>query len=265
MNANVLEYVLLRLIRRFLFTDPFLLRFGRWIPHYNTNANQADGGAVVEVYERFLPRVGVPLPPKGLILEVGAGATNSVGYAMAERGWGGGQGRVMLFEPFVHLDESLDTRLRRQKSSQVLGRVDRVTSLHGVPDSSVALVLSTSVLEHVRQPDILLGELRRVLAPDGVMLHVVDYRDHFFKYPYHFLLFRNKTWNRWLDPGDLPRWRLGDHVRQFEANAFTVEILESESLTDAFDRVAPRISADFDSGHPHIAVTHAVLAVRRAR
>ena len=35
------------------------------------------------------------------------------------------------------------------------------------------------------------------------MLHVVDYRDHFFKYPLHFLQFSQNTWRRFLNPGRL--------------------------------------------------------------
>jgi SAM-dependent methyltransferase len=47
-------------------------------------------------------------------------------------------------------------------------------------DASVDLILSKSVLEHVRlaQVDTLLAETARVLAPGGGMVHAIDLRDH---------------------------------------------------------------------------------------
>ena len=74
------------------------------------------------------------------------------------------------------------------------------------------VVLSNSVLEHVQDLPALFAELARILAPGGVMLHRVDYRDHFFKYPFHFLLYPRWVWNWFLNPGDLPRWRYDDHA-----------------------------------------------------
>lgn len=49
-----------------------------------------------------------------------------------------------------------------------------------LPDAAVDVVLSKSVLEHVRRRAVrpLLADLRRVLRPGGVMVHIVDLRDH---------------------------------------------------------------------------------------
>lgn len=49
-----------------------------------------------------------------------------------------------------------------------------------LPTGCVDVVLSKSVLEHVRaeQVEPLLADLHRVLAPGGVMIHIVDLRDH---------------------------------------------------------------------------------------
>lgn len=49
-----------------------------------------------------------------------------------------------------------------------------------IADHSVDLIVSRSVLEHVNRTSVepLLGELRRVLRPDGGMVHVIDMRDH---------------------------------------------------------------------------------------
>lgn len=48
------------------------------------------------------------------------------------------------------------------------------------PDRSIGLIFSKSVLEHVRLAHVrpLLREMHRVLRDDGVMVHVIDLRDH---------------------------------------------------------------------------------------
>jgi SAM-dependent methyltransferase len=48
----------------------------------------------------------------------------------------------------------------------------------GVPDASVNLILSNSVIEHVLDVDELVAELDRVSAPGGVQYHFVDFSDH---------------------------------------------------------------------------------------
>lgn len=47
-----------------------------------------------------------------------------------------------------------------------------------LPDASVDLIYSRMTLEHVDDPEALSREMARVLAPGGVMLHRVDFRDH---------------------------------------------------------------------------------------
>jgi len=42
MLSSNLEYIPMRLARKFLFRDAFLLRFGRLVPHYRVNFNQTD-------------------------------------------------------------------------------------------------------------------------------------------------------------------------------------------------------------------------------
>ncbi len=49
-----------------------------------------------------------------------------------------------------------------------------------VADGSIDVILSKSVLEHVRREDVrpLLRDMRRALRPGGVMAHIIDLRDH---------------------------------------------------------------------------------------
>jgi SAM-dependent methyltransferase len=263
LTPGLVEYVTLRVARRFLFTEGALRRFGRLVPYYRTNANEVDAAPVIALYERCLARAGRRLPANPVVLEIGSGATNSVGYALATSALAGAAGRVLLFEPYVELDEAADARARAKLPAEALGRVQRLRTLEGVATGSVDLVLSHSVLEHVRDFESTLAELDRVLAPSGLMLHAVDYRDHFFKDPYHFLLFSRPVWDRWLDPGDLPRWRLGDHLKQLQARGFQAKVLDAESIPEEFAKVSARVNQDFDRADPNVAVARANLLVSR--
>jgi SAM-dependent methyltransferase len=74
----------------------------------------------------------------------------------------------------------------------------------GLPDNSIDLVCTTSVLEHV-PPDALRGilqECHRICRDGAVMSHVVDYTDHYAHSdasitPYNFLRFPDGEWERY--------------------------------------------------------------------
>ncbi len=53
-------------------------------------------------------------------------------------------------------------------------------ALDAIPDGSIDLVVSEAAMEHVRRSEIapLLAQMRRVMAPDGVGLHGIDFQDH---------------------------------------------------------------------------------------
>ena len=48
----------------------------------------------------------------------------------------------------------------------------------GIPDASIDLILSNSVIEHVLDLDELVAELARIAAPGSVQYHFVDFSDH---------------------------------------------------------------------------------------
>jgi len=258
--AQRLEYVSLRLVRRFLFTEGFANRVARWLPYYATNANERHPMQVVEQYARNLAKENLSISDKH-VLEAGAGRTNTVGYGLLHAG----ASEVTLLEPFVAFDMQRDRALRDSNpdiAGTVDGRLTRVASFDQIPTGSVDLLLSTSVLEHVRDLPAFFAGCLRVLKPDGVMLHRVDYRDHFFKYPYAFLTFSDATWSRWLDPGDLPRWRLDDHVCAMSACGFHVEILDSSSQIAAFEQIKSQVIPRFRTGR--VDVTFAALLARQS-
>lgn len=67
-----------------------------------------------------------------------------------------------------------------------------------VDSETVDVVWSRSALEHVREPAALVGEIRRVLKPGGVVCSIIDLRDHYSMQPgqdwLRFLRYSRPVW-----------------------------------------------------------------------
>lgn len=258
-----LEYVPLRLARRFLFSGPVLDRIGAFMPYWRVNQGRLDPEPIVTGWQRLASQAGLSL--QGLrVLELGCGASNGTGYEWTAR-FGG---RWTGLEPYIPFDQALDARVfegvRWRNPGAVRDGVRRVADAAALESASQDLIVSNSVLEHVRDPEVLFAQCRRLLAPGGVMLHRVDYRDHFFKYPFHFLTFSKPVWNNLLDPGDLPRHRLDDHLAALARQGFEVQVLERETDPAALAAVAPFLAPEFaQRDRDMLATTIASLLCRK--
>lgn len=251
------RYLFFRLVRKFLFSRAMMDRWHHLLPYYRPTAGQYDPAMVLDSCWGYLAEQGVD--PRGkTFLELGAGATNGVGYLIAGRS----DTPCYCFEPLVPFNASQDQALQQRLG--LVGPVVRVRDLAAVPDGVIDVVISVAVLEHVYDMDALLAGLKSKLRPGFCMVHVVDYRDHFFEYPLHFLQFSRETWQRWLDPGNMPRHRLGDHWEAFARHGFTVQVLQRVVDRRTFARIRHRIAPCFHGYHPDdLATTQAVLWVRR--
>lgn len=255
------EYVALRLVRRFLLPSQ-LRRLGRLLPYYKENVSETDPESMLRLYRSWLGRNGYSAKGRRIV-ELGSGLTNAAGYALASEG----AAQVWCVEPYAALDPELDETLlarlalaKGTSGAEIAAKVTRCASLKEVGLGGVDLILSHSVLEHVREFEVLCEAMRSVLACDGRMLHIVDYRDHFFKYPLHFLQFSSQTWDRFLDPGDLPRWRLGDHLRELRRQGFGVDVIHRDvAKTDDIELVRDSVSSDFDPSDADFWVLRAAL------
>jgi SAM-dependent methyltransferase len=113
-------------------------------------------------------------------------------------------------------------RLSRYEGQASISEDDLKLSLYDgqtipLPDNSVDIIWSKSVLEHVRFPTELINEMCRVLRPEGVMCHIIDLRDH---YTFgkdmdwlRFLRYSNKLWesmtsrrSAWTNRLRAPQW-----------------------------------------------------------
>jgi SAM-dependent methyltransferase len=115
---------------------------------------------------------------------------------------------------------------------------------------TVDFVLSSSVYEHVDDVEGITRALGALTRPDGLHIHFVDLRDHFFKYPFEMLRFSESTWRNWLNPSsNHNRYRLWNYRKAFEDcfSGVEIEILTRED--DAFRKLQPHIKPEFVSGN----------------
>ena len=113
----------------------------------------------------------------------------------------------------------------------------------------VDMVISSSVYEHLEDVEGITRALAGLTRPDGIQVHFVDLRDHFFKYPFEMLRFSERTWRTWLNPSTHHnRYRLWDYRRAFEACLENVEIEILTREEEAFRKVMPRVRPEFISG-----------------
>jgi hypothetical protein len=114
----------------------------------------------------------------------------------------------------------------------------------------VDLVISSSVYEHLDDVEGITRALAGLTKPEGIHIHYVDLRDHFFKYPFEMLRFPEGTWRRWLNPSsNHNRYRLWDYRRAFQAGFGQVEIQVLTREEEAFRKLLPRIRPEFLSGN----------------
>jgi hypothetical protein len=114
----------------------------------------------------------------------------------------------------------------------------------------VDIVISSSVYEHLDDVEGITHALAGLTQPDGIQLHYVDLRDHFFKYPFEMLRFSESTWRRWLNPSsNHNRYRLWDYRRVFEACFEQVEIEILSREDEAFRKIQPHLRPEFISGN----------------
>ena len=201
--------------------------------------SQSSVDHVLQVYTtlgRAMSEAGVDLKGRRL-LELGPGHSLLGGLLLLS--WGLGEYHGVDAFPVARWDadrvRALRTRLGSacglplheaplaQRKGEVLARFDRAVTikdgeavlnedmiqLHCPVDAadlplesnSYDLVVSNSVLEHVKDLPATAAECARVLAPGGVAFHQVDFRDHRdFSQPRAFLRVPNREWEElWTD------------------------------------------------------------------
>jgi len=113
----------------------------------------------------------------------------------------------------------------------------------------VDILLSSSVYEHLDDVEGITKSLAGLIKADGIQLHYIDLRDHYFKYPFEMLCYTEKIWHSWLNPSsNHNRYRIWDYRRVFNDNFGKVEIIIEERDKENFKKARPRIRPKFLSG-----------------
>jgi hypothetical protein len=254
-----LQYLLLRGIRHFMPAPLVRLLLRRKLvirPGMETSRPEA----AVERYQAALAEVGRSFDGKR-VLVLGYGGSFAVGCALLDCG----AQHVVLCDPFAPPDHQRNQQLISQYSAYLSLQGDQV-----IPDpkyitlyaadirltsareiiQQVDLVVSSSVYEHLDDVDGITRALAQITCADGMGLHFVDLRDHFFRYPFEMLRFSSAVWSRWLNPtSNLNRCRLWDYRRVFASFFQQVEIKIIRREDAAFAKARNSIRPEFLSGN----------------
>ena len=254
-----LDYLILRFIRHWLPDSAahFLLHHRLIIkPGYETS----NPTAAVSVYLEILQAQGFGLEDRHVLI-FGYGGRFGVGCGLLQAG----AASVTLSDRFAPPDDAENAALldlypallKNEDGGRILPADDRlrltnadIRDTAGQPGTpTYDLVLSNSVYEHLDDVEGITAALARLTHPNGMHIHNIDLRDHYFKYPFEMLAFSEKIWKQWLNPGsNLNRLRLQDYRAVFERYFEDVktEVLARE--LDAFRSARARIRPEFLSG-----------------
>jgi hypothetical protein len=253
-----IRYLSLRLIRHFMPEGiaRFLLKH-RWI--IRPGLESSDPLAAVDQYMKALAQYGKSIKGRR-VLVFGYGGRFAVGVELLKQG----AAHVVLCDHFVLLDQERNLELLPKyndylllENGEVMPRLEQITLLHGdtrdaklqAEISAVDLVLSTSVYEHLDDVDGITHSLAKLTAPQGVQLHFVDLRDHYFKYPFAMLAFSENIWKNFLNPtSNLNRYRLPSYQRIFEKYFGQVKINILARQENEFNQASHRIRPEFLTG-----------------
>jgi SAM-dependent methyltransferase len=252
------RYLIPRVLRHFM-PEPvarFLLK-RRWI--IRPGLESSDPVAAAARYAETLTGCGEALTGKR-VLVFGYGGRFAVGVELLRLG----ASHVVLCDHIEALDQERNLELLPAyaeylvtENATVRPRKEFITLLHGDITSKaiqnqinqVDCVLSTSVYEHLDGVEAITRALASLTKPDGIHIHFVDLRDHFFKYPFEMLRFSEGVWRGWLNPtSHHNRYRLWDYRKAFEESFEKVEIEVLEREQEKFRKLQPHIRPEFVSG-----------------
>lgn len=251
-----IKYLVPRVIRHFMPDKAvrFLL-LKSWIIRPGLETNQPALAATHYIEE--LTEAGYGIKGKR-ILVFGYGGRFAVGCSLVKNG----AAQVILCEKGAPPDDGYNRQLLTdfddllvEQDSRVRPKGDQLKLVQGdirqlaQTIGTVDIVLSVSVYEHLDDVPGITAALAAVTAPDGIQIHFVDLRDHFFKYPFEMLCYDEKTWRTWLNPtSNHNRYRLDDYRRTFETYFNHVDIKITGREETAFNKTKNRIRPEFLSG-----------------
>jgi SAM-dependent methyltransferase len=254
-----LPYLIPRLVRHFLpekLVRTLLLRNIIIHPGLETD-NPLEA---VKRYVEVLSERGLSFQGKR-VLVFGYGGRFDIGFGLLKEG----ATHVILCDKYAPPDEAHNQRVFAAEEKYFLlekeglrPRPEWITLLEADIREAQAtrqiepvdFVISSSVYEHLDDVEGITRALAKLTKPDGLHIHYVDLRDHYFKYPFEMLRFSEDTWRTWLNPAtNHNRYRLWNYRDAFKACFKQVEIKILTREEEAFRKLLPRIRPEFVSGN----------------
>jgi SAM-dependent methyltransferase len=254
-----LPYLIPRLIRHFLpekMVRTLLLR--NIIIHPGLETDKPS--AAVQRYADVLSERRLSFQGKR-VLVFGYGGRFDIGFGLLKEG----ATHVILCDKYAPPDEAHNRQMFASEEKYFLSenkglrpRPEWITLLEAdIRDvqvtkqfESVDFVISSSVYEHLDDVEGITHALAKLTKSDGIHIHYVDLRDHFFKYPFEMLRFSENTWRTWLNPStNHNRYRLWNYRAAFKECFEQVEITALTREEEAFRKLLPRIRPEFISGN----------------
>lgn len=251
------NYVALRLLRRFLPKQviQWMMRFSFGIePGLETREPEL----AAERYESALQSHGKTFQQKRVMV-LGYGGFFGLAVSVLDRG----AKHVLLLDPYADLKHKDNQNLARSnsnyltlKGNQTLPNPDWITTLRmhvtdyvDTDPNPVDLIISSSVYEHLPNPGQITTRLARVTAENGDHVHIIDLRDHYFKFPFEMLCYSRATWERLLNPSsNLNRLRLWEYESVFKQYFENVQVDILTEDRKSFRSIRERIRPEFLSG-----------------
>jgi tRNA splicing ligase len=130
---------------------------------------------------------------------------------------------------------------------------DIYSCVEHIKDLEVDLVLSSSVFEHLDDVDNATYALMKMTALNGIHIHFIDLRDHYFKYPFQMLCYSERTWKRVLNTeNNLNRLRVRDYEKIFWKYFMDIQYKIIESDIDLYKKVKDKVMSEFIAGDDKI-------------
>lgn len=128
-----------------------------------------DDGYARRVFDSHFSASGLPDLSGKTILEIGPGNGLLTAKYASEKG-----------AAFTWLIDSEPIAEQSNGTTDACYLTNGLVSLRGIAAQSVDYIFSNAVLEHVRLREFseMVQEMRRVLKPNGIMSHEIDFRDH---------------------------------------------------------------------------------------
>jgi SAM-dependent methyltransferase len=253
-----LQYLIPRIVRHFL--PEKIVRFlllRNLIIHAGIETNEPF--AAVRRYTDILAQRGLSLRGKR-VLVFGYGGRFDIGFALLKEG----ASHIILCDKYAPPDEAHNRHLfasedkyfvttheglRPRPECFTLLQADIRDTAHERTLEAVDYVISSSVYEHLDDVEGITRALAALTKPDGLHIHYVDLRDHFFKYPFEMLRFSESTWRNWLNPSsNHNRYRIWNYRDAFHACFEQVEMEVIDREEEAFRKALPHIRPEFISG-----------------